>query len=210
MNFNLTTVIIVITAITSISAFNNRERLQGMLFSPYVIKRNGEYHRFFTSGLVHGSWIHLLFNMFVLYSFGIATESYFEQIFGAAGKWLFLVLYILGIILSEVYSYFQHQDNPHYASLGASGAVSAVVFASILINPWMGIVFIFFPFFPIPGFVIGILYLLYSAYMAKNSNDNIGHYAHFFGAIFGFVFPLLFKPKLIIDFFNDIINGLPL
>lgn len=208
MNFNLTTLIIALTVISSLSAFNNRNTFQKMIFSPYLIKRQGEYSRFLTSGLIHGSWMHLLFNMFVLYSFGSSTENYFGQIFGMAGKWLYLAMYIIGIALSEVYSYFQHQDNPHYASLGASGAVSAVVFASILINPWAGIVFIFFPFFPIPGFVIGILYLLYSAYMAKKENDNIGHYAHFFGAIFGFIFPVIFKPSLIIHFFNQIVQGL--
>ena len=69
-------------------------------------------------------------------------------------------------------------------------------------------VFIFFPFFPIPGFVIGILYLIYSAYMAKKGSDNIGHYAHFFGAIYGFIFPVVFKPQLITNFFNEIIRGL--
>jgi membrane associated rhomboid family serine protease len=208
MDFSLTLAIVVITVLTSMSAFNNSATLQKMIFSPYWIKRRKEYHRFITSGFIHGSWMHLLFNMFVLHSFGSSTEMYFGEIFGGMGKWLYIIMYLTAIVISEIYSYFKHQDNPNYASLGASGAVSAVVFASILINPWVGVVFIFFPFFPIPGFVIGILYLIYSAYMAKKGSDNIGHYAHFFGAIFGFIFPVLFKPQLIIHFFNEIIQGL--
>lgn len=207
MDFNLTLLIIVLTVLSSISAFNNRVAFEKMIFSPYLIKRRSEFSRFLTSGFIHGNWMHLIFNMFVLHSFGTSTETYFGQIFGHMGRWLYVFMYLAAIVVSEIFSYYKHQDNPNYASLGASGAVSAVVFSSILINPWGGIVFIFFPFFPIPGFVIGILYLIYSAYMAKKGTDNIGHYAHFFGAIFGFIFPIVFKSQLLTSFINQIIQG---
>ena len=180
--------------------------MQQLVFSPYIIKRKGEWFRFFTSGLLHINFMHLLFNMYALYLFGSIAESYFKHLFGSSGSTVYLFMYVSSIGLSEAYSYYKHRDNPQYASLGASGAVSAVVFASILFEPLNKIGLIFFPI-GIPGFIFGLLYLLYSMHMAKQARDNIGHYAHFYGAVFGFIFPILIRPQLLIDFISHVTNG---
>ncbi len=203
---SITLLIIVLTCITSIAAFNNENIKQQLIFSPYIIKRKKDWFRFLSSGFLHSDWMHLFFNMYVLFLFGKTTEAYFMRTFDNAGATLYILLYTIAISLSEVYSYFQHQDNPGYASLGASGAVSAVVFASILFQPLNKIGIIFFPI-GIPGFIFGILYLLYSMYMARNANDNVGHNAHFYGAVFGFLFPVVLKPELFMEFMQQISYG---
>lgn len=202
----ITLLIIVLTCITSIAAFSNQQFMQKLIFSPYIIKRQKDWFRFLSSGFLHSNWMHLFFNMYVLFLFGQVTEEYFARLFDQAGATLYILFYTSAIMLSEVYSYFRHQDNPGYASLGASGAVSAVVFASILFQPLNKIGIIFFPI-GIPGFVFGVLYLLYSMYMARNANDNVGHYAHFYGAVFGFIFPIVLKPELFLRFMQQITNG---
>lgn len=202
-----TILLVVITCITSYLAFSNYTLRQKLIFSPYNIKRTNEYFRFISSGLIHANWMHLLFNMFVLYQFGSIVEQYYAATFGKFANMLFVLLYMGGLITSEMYSYFKHKDNPYYASLGASGAVSSVVFTFILFNPWADLNFIFFPFIPIKAVIIGVLYLAYSYYAARNANDNIGHNAHFYGAIFGIVFTLAFKPSLAINFVEQITGG---
>ncbi len=198
---SITVIIIIITCIISIAAFQNENLLRKFIFSPYTVARDSsQYFRFLTSGLIHGSWIHLLLNMYVLWMFGYITEQYFSGVFYPAGTALFIAMYILAIPISETVSFIKHKDNYSYASLGASGAVSAVVFASILFEPTNKLYIIFIPI-GIPAFIFGPLYLAYSAYMSKQNIDNIGHDAHFFGAVFGFVFPLLFKPELLLRFF---------
>ncbi len=203
---SITLLIIILTSIISVGAFNNQNMMQQLIFSPYTIKRKGEWFRFISSGLLHINFLHLIFNMYALYLFGKITENYFRELFQPMGGTVYLFMYLLGIGLSEVYSYVKHQDNPNYASLGASGAVSAVVFASILFEPLNKIGIIFFPV-GIPGFVFGILYLLYSMYMARQARDNIGHNAHFYGAVFGFIFPIIMKPSLFENFLAQVSNG---
>lgn len=200
----ITWLIIVITAITSILAFNNRSLYDKLLFDPYRIFHMRQYHRFFTHGLVHADWMHLAINMFVLLSFGKMVENVFIYFFGQGkGVYFFLLLYIGGILLSSTPSYAKHKNNSWYTAVGASGAVSAVVFASILISPLSGIRFIFIPI-DIPAFIFGFLYLIYSAYMARRGQDNIGHDAHFWGALYGLVFTILIKPALIAGFISEI------
>ena len=205
---SVTVIIIIITCIISIAAFQNEDLLRKLIFSPYTVARDSsQYFRFLTSGLIHGNWLHLLLNMYVLWMFGYITEQYFAGIFYPAGTILFIALYILAIPISETVSFIKHKDNHSYASLGASGAVSAVVFASILFEPTNKLYIIFIPI-GIPAFIFGPLYLAYSAYMSKQNIDNIGHDAHFFGAVFGFVFPLLFKPELLLRFISIITEWL--
>lgn len=199
----ITTIIMAITVLVSLLAFNDANLKAKLIFEPYHIKRFGEWYRFFTSGLIHADIVHLALNMYVLYGFGQLTETYFVLAFGSTGPFAYALMYTSAIALASVYSYFKHQDNPYYAALGASGAVSAVVFSSILFNPWAKISIIFIPV-GIPGVVMGVLYLLYSQYKGRKEDDNIGHDAHFYGAVFGFIFPLLLKPTLIIDFVNII------
>ena len=145
-------------------------------------------------------------NMFVLYSFGRVIENYyFDILFGAKSSLFFALLYIGAIVVSSVPSYEKHKNDSYYNSVGASGAVSAIVFSSILIEPTQKIMFIFIPF-PIPAVVFGVLYLIYSWYMAKKEADNIGHDAHFWGAVFGIVYTLMLKPILGMLFIEQLLN----
>lgn len=200
----ITYLIIGITALVSIFAFNNRSLFDKLLFDPYRINHLRQYHRFFTHGLVHADWMHLLINMFVLLSFGRMVEQYFAYYFGfGKGLYFYILLYIGALLISATPSYGKHRNNTWYTAVGASGAVSAVVFASILMSPLSGIRFIFIPF-DIPAFIFGILYLIYSAYMARRANDNIGHDAHFYGALFGLLFTIIIKPAFLAGFINEI------
>lgn len=199
---DITTIIVAATAFTSIAAFNSPKLLNDWIFDPYTILRNKEYHRFLTSGLLHGGWLHLIINMFVLYSFGQAVEYYYSVTFGGNATWFYMLLYAGALVVSDIPTFLQNKDNPAYRGLGASGAVSAVVFASILFAPMNEI--LIWGILPIPGIVLGIIYLIYSARMSKKSADNINHDAHFYGAVFGFLFTLVLKPSLIGDFLNQL------
>lgn len=199
----ITQIIIGITALASILAFYNKELQGRLLFSPIMIAQHRQGYRFITHAFVHADWMHLAVNMFVLLSFGRAVEGFYGALFDAKGWYFFLLLYFGGIILSSTPSYAKNKDNKFYHAVGASGAVSAVVFASILISPLTGIRFIFIPF-DIPAFIFGVLYLIYSAYMAKRGTDNIGHDAHFWGAVYGLLFTILLKPSLAASFVHQI------
>jgi len=199
----ITFVIIAVTSVTSILALNNRTLSDKLLFSPYMISSHRQGYRFLTHALVHGDWMHLLVNMFVLFSFGQAVETYYSQLFLMKGAYFYTLLYVGGIALSSTPSFARYKADPYYRAVGASGAVSAVVFASILIEPLSPIRFAFFPV-DIPAFIFGALYLVYSAYMARKGNDNIGHDAHFYGAVFGIVFTLILRPALFMGFINKV------
>ena len=199
----ITIIIIAITAIVSILAFYNKELQGRLLFSPIMIAQHRQGYRFITHAFVHADWMHLVVNMFVLLSFGRAVEGAYGDLFGAKGWYFFLLLYFGGILLSSTPSYAKNKANKFYNAVGASGAVSAVLFASILISPLSGIRFIFIPF-DIPAFIFGFIYLFYSAYMAKRGNDNIGHDAHFWGAVYGLLFTILLKPALGLAFLHQI------
>jgi len=197
---SITVIIAAITAITSVMAFSNPNLIEELIFWPYRIWRNNEWHRLVSSGFIHADMGHLFFNMFSFYSFGVLVESEFRQIFGAKGLTLYVLMYFAAIAMADVYHLFTQKDNFSYRALGASGGVSAVIFASILLNPFGHIGFIFFPGNGIPAWAFGPLYLLYCAYMAKRGGDNIGHTAHLTGAVFGFIFPAIFEPGLLTDF----------
>lgn len=185
-------------------AFQNRDLFVKLLFHPYLIAKNKEWHRFFTHAFIHADWGHLLLNMFVLYSFGRELENYYYPVlFGTKASFYYILLYMGGVLVSSYPSFEKHKNNPDYSSVGASGAVSSVVFACILINPTQKLIFLLLPF-PIPGFIFGLLYLAYSWYMAKKQVDNIGHDAHFWGAIFGIVFTVILKPVLVTSFLERI------
>jgi membrane associated rhomboid family serine protease len=202
----ITYIIIAVTAFISIMAFSNRSLFDKLLFDPYRIQHMNQYYRFISHGFVHADWMHLLINMFVLLSFGRMVENAFLVLSGVSkGIYYFILLYIGALLFSSVPAFGKHKNNTWYTAVGASGAVSAVLFSSILISPLSGIRFIFIPF-NIPAFIFAILYLVYSAYMAKKSQDNIGHDAHFWGAVFGFVFTIVIKPSLFLGFIHQISN----
>ncbi len=196
----ITLIIIAVTVLFSIAAFNRQELFYRYNFNPYQIVRRKQWYRLFSHALLHAGWEHLFVNMFVLYSFGNAMEKYFAYYFGHNVLLLYLGLYIGGIIASSIKTLVKQKDNYNYSAVGASGAVSAVVFASIFFAP-LNMIY-FFAIIPIPGILFGILYLWYSSYMSKRNVDNVGHEAHFWGAVFGFVYPMLLNPSLINNFIH--------
>jgi membrane associated rhomboid family serine protease len=201
----ITTAIIVACIIFSMLAFSNPTIFTKYLFSAYATYHNKQYYRLFTHAFLHGDYMHLAFNMYALYLFGqVLEEQYFPALFHEKAMFYYILLYIGGIFFSTIYDLIKEKDNPRYSSVGASGAVTAIVFSAILINPTMGMGILFIPFF-IPAWAFGGLYLLYSWYMGKRQLDNIGHNAHFWGAVFGFVFTALLKPGLLTHFFKSII-----
>ena len=198
---SVTIFIILITVVVSVLAFSNRELFRRLVFNAYDIKHFKNTYRFLSYALIHGDWIHLLVNMMVLYSFGRIVEQYYGFYFSLKGILYYLLLYIGGTALSTLPSYGKHKDDYSYTAVGASGAVSAVVFASIVFDP-LNKIYIFLIPIGIPAIIFGILYLVYSWYMGKKNIDNIGHDAHFWGAIFGFVFTILLKPVLLLQLFS--------
>ena len=185
---SITFPIIIITAAVSILAFNRETMKEDLLFWPYYINREGQYYRFITNGVLHADAMHLIFNMVSFYSFGMALENYlFKALFGELSRALVAILYVTAIIAAVIPDYIKYKNKSYYRSLGASGAVSAIVFAAITIQPNMPIQFFFIPF-KIPGFVFGICFLILSASLAKKGGGNIGHSAHFWGSVYGIVF----------------------
>lgn len=204
MAINITLVLVIVTSIVSIAAFNNQTIFNKLVFAPYRMHSKREWYRFFSHGLLHVDWIHLMVNMFVLFEFGRMVEEVFIMLFGVLGRFLFLLMYLAAFAFSSLAAFQKHYNHPNYSAVGASGAVAAVVFAFILFNPAAKLSLMLIPFLPLNAALFGGIYLAYSAYMARRGSDNIGHGAHFWGAIFGFVFPIIFKPSLFTYFLQQI------
>ncbi|HNZ44138.1 MAG TPA: rhomboid family intramembrane serine protease [Bacteroidales bacterium] len=201
--------IIAITALVSIMAMYNKDLFYRLKFSPYLILHSRQWYRLFTHAFVHAGWMHLLINMWVLYLFGQVVVDNYAGLFGIKGYYYFIILYVGAILISSLPSYGKYKDNPYYNAVGASGATSAVLFASILFYP-IGKIMIFPIPIGIPAFIFGILYLIYSAYMSKRGGDNIGHDAHFWGAVFGVLFTIAIKPAVALYFIDQIRNFISL
>ncbi|HEY8388639.1 MAG TPA: rhomboid family intramembrane serine protease [Parasegetibacter sp.] len=195
---SITLIIVIITALISISAFSNGKLIDDLIFYPPAVSRHNQWYRFFTCGLIHADWGHLIFNMLALYLFGRVVEQQFQGIFDSSGKILYLLMYVSALMVSLLPTYKKHKDNYYYRSLGASGAVSAVIFAGLLIAPYME-VYIFFIPIPIPGFIFAPLYLIISAVLDKKGGDNVNHSAHIWGAIYGLIFVIVMG-KLLANF----------
>lgn len=188
--FSITIIILVITCVISFTAFSNQKVLDDLIFYPPAISNRNQWYRFITNGFIHADIAHLAFNMLSFYLFGEYVEKFFNALLLEKGRAMFLVMYLTGLIVCLVPTYLQNRNNYHYRSLGASGAVSAVVFAGIFLDPTIKIgLFILPPI--IPGFIFGPLYLALSVYMAKRGGDNINHSAHFWGAVWGIVFVIV-------------------
>lgn len=201
---NITYIIIAITAVTSFYAFSKPDILRNLMLNAYMVNNRGQYYRFITSGFIHKDHMHLIFNMLALYFFGPVIEVVFAQIFGAMGAVYYILLYILALIFSDVPSYFKHRHNPGYNSLGASGAVSAVVFAFILFLPLEKICLYFV--FCLNGFILGIIYLMYSYFQSKKGDGLVNHDAHLYGALFGLVFCIILYPPSVAIFIVQMKN----
>ncbi len=197
----ITIIIIVITAFVSITSMENYTLKNKMMFNAYMIKHRKEWWRFFSSGLIHADWMHLIFNMYSLFLFGKGVEDGFKFLFEGKGELFFILLYVGGLAMSSLYTYEKNKDNIYYNALGASGAVSAVVFAYIVLDPTAKLMFLFLPI-PIPAFLFGIIFLSVEYYLGKRGQTNIGHDAHFWGAIYGAVFTIILKPTLITNFID--------
>jgi membrane associated rhomboid family serine protease len=197
---SITLMLVIIISLTSGMAFYNRDVIEQFQFNAFKIYHKKQFYRLVSHALVHANWEHLIVNMVVLWSFGGLVEHYFKMNFGGNSSYYYLALFVGSVIFSSVWSLIKQRNNYYYNAVGASGAVSAVLFAAIFFNPWESIYF--FGILPMPGIIFGLLYLYYSFYMSRKKMDNIGHDAHFLGAIIGFCTPIIFRPSLIWDFIN--------
>ena len=198
----ITWLIIGVTVLTSYLAFQNVDLMVKLRFNAAQIIHNKEYYRLVTHAFIHVSWSHLIVNMLVLYFFGPIVESYFEYYFGIKANVFYLLLYFGGILVSNIFGLIKHHNNYYYNAVGASGAVSAVLFAFIFFDPLQKILIFFV--LPLPGILFAVIYIAYSYQMSKRDNDNIAHDAHFLGALFGFLFPAMLKPHLVETFINKL------
>lgn len=210
MELSLTLIIVIITVLVSIGGFNSQKTIDDLIFYPPAVSERNQWYRFFTCGFIHADWAHLIFNMLSLFIFGRFVEAEFVNIFGDKGKVLYLALYLTALLVSLLPTYFKNKHNYHYRSLGASGAVSAVVFAGLLITPYIEVGFYFIP--PIiPGFIFAPLYLIISVILERKGGDNINHSAHIWGALYGVLFVIVVG-KLVADYnaIREFINGVEL
>ncbi len=191
-----------ITVIASVYAFNNGALLTKWMMTPNLVRTRKEYYRFLTSGLIHGGWMHLIFNMFTFWMFAGKVEYTFNYLYGELAPLYFVLLYVGGVIVSDIPTYYKHRYDEYYNSLGASGGVSAVVFASILLDPLSRICL--YGVFCLPGFILGTVYLIYSYVYSKESRDNINHSAHLFGALYGAGFMAVVEPNVLPVFIQKV------
>ncbi len=198
-------ILIILTGLTSYGAFNDGSLFDKLKFNAYAIKHEKQWYRFFSHAFVHANWMHLIFNLYVLWAFGEIVLVFFKYYFGAAANLYFLGLYIPAIAASSLRSYFLYRDDYLYNAVGASGAVSAIVFASIILYPQGKMGLIFFPVM-IPSWIFGGLYIIYTVIMSKKNIDNIGHDAHLWGAVYGIAYTLLTVPHALERFISGIIG----
>jgi membrane associated rhomboid family serine protease len=203
----ITTIIVIITVATSLLAFRKEGIFERFDFRPPRVIYEKEYYRVFTHAFLHADYVHLAINMLVLYSFGTGVEKIFQGLEQQgvifSGAFFYVLLYVTSIALSSLTTLSRYRNDGNYSAVGASGAVSAVVFAFIFFAPLQKIYF--YMVLPIPGIVFGVLYLFYSSYMNRRGGDHINHAAHFWGAVVGFLFPILLEPRLFGVFLENLI-----
>ena len=224
MELSITLIIIIVTTLVSISGFSSPKVIDDLIFYPPAVSQQKQWWRFFTCGFIHADFGHLIFNMLALYLFGQGSkietpagivhtglEYKFAEVFGASGKLIYLAMYMLALFVSIIPTYRKNKDNYYYRSLGASGAVSAVVFSKILFDPITGIGFFFIPVY-IAGFLFAFIYLVISGMLERKGGSNINHSAHIFGGIFGLLFTIVvfqfFSPFPILTYFIDQIKNM--
>ncbi|MEJ0106045.1 MAG: rhomboid family intramembrane serine protease [Bacteroidota bacterium] len=210
MDLSITVIIVIITCLVSIGGFSNPRIINDLIFYPPAISQQNQWYRFFSCGLIHADWGHLFFNMFSLYLFGRFVETKFIEIFDDKGKLFYILLYVGALAVSLLPTYSKHKNDSSYRSLGASGAVSAVVFAGLMIAPYVEVGFFFIP--PIiPGFIFAPLYLIASVMLERKGGGNINHSAHIWGALFGVAFIIVIG-KFVGNYnaITEFINGVKL
>ncbi len=196
----VTIAIIAVTAIVSYLAFQNSRLLDALILWPPAVHRRGEYHRLVTHGFIHADFAHLLFNMVTLFFFGRIIERLFAGYIGGLGYALF---YLGGILVATLPTYFRHRDDANYRSLGASGAVSAVLFAFILVRPW-AMIYVFF--LPVPAIVYAAAYVAYTIWADRRGGDSINHSAHLWGAAYGVAFFAVLEPRVLRLFLDQLLD----
>lgn len=206
----ITLIILLLTCVISFTAFSNEKITNDLIFYPTAVTNHHQWYRFITCGFIHADFMHLAFNMYTFYLFGDMVERAFTAIYGEMGKALYIVMYISSLVVCLLPTYFKHKNDYYYRSLGASGAVSAVIFIGIFLNPTMGMGIFPIPFH-IPAFIFGPLYLGISAYLAKKGHGNINHSAHIWGAVYGVVFLVITSQFLspyrpLESFVNEVMN----
>jgi membrane associated rhomboid family serine protease len=202
MTLSITLVLIVVTGLVSWAAFNNPKLLERLILWPPAIDRRKQYDRLITHGFIHADFGHLLFNMITLYFFGSQIERLFLPYIGWIG---FTLFYLSAIVVAILPTYLRHRHDAQYRSLGASGAVSAVLFAFILVDPWSKIYIFLIPI-GIPAVLFGALYIGYSIWMDKRGSDNVNHSAHLWGAGYGVLFTLVMEPRVAAVFVNRLLS----
>jgi len=198
----VTNVLIAINAIVSISAFSRTELMARYQFNAYMIHHRKQWYRFITHAFLHADWTHLIVNMFVLFSFGNSVERWLGRYFGDVAPLIYLGLYFTSIVVASVSTYRKNKDNHWYNAVGASGAVSAVLFSGIVFDPFNEL--LIYGIIPVTSIIFAVLYIAYSIYSSRNANDNVNHDAHLWGSIYGVVFTLLLNPAITAEFFTQI------
>ena len=200
MDFPTTYAILGVTCVVTFIALNNPKLLDALILWPPAVTRDRDVHRLATYGLVHADGAHLLFNMITLYFFGRQVEQLFVPYIGAGG---FVLFYLSAIVVAMLPTYLRHRHDPRYRSLGASGAVSAVLFVFILVAPW-SLIFVFF--LPVPAILYALMYVGYSVWADRNAHDNINHSAHLAGAAYGVLFTVAMEPGVLASFFSRLLS----
>ena len=203
---SLTVILIVGIVIISLIGFRDDNFTYKLIHNPYIVKRKNEYYRLLSSGFIHGDYMHLFLNMYALYLFGGAVESYFQYFFGSSANIYFLGLFFLGIIVANVPDFISKKDMPNYYSLGASGGVSSIVFASIILSPLTKLMMFPIPI-PMPAYIFALIYVVYSVIMDRRNKDNVNHMAHLWGGLWGIVFMILVYPMSIKGFYEQIMSS---
>ena len=192
-------IIFVVTIAVSLFAFYKDNLYTRFILQPYNVSRGKYLYTLITSGFIHADWTHLLFNMMTFYFFAFQLEA-------TIGHWQFGLLYGASLILSDIPTVVKHKNDFWYRSLGASGAISAVVFSAILFNPLGKMGLLFLPI-PIPAVLFGVLYLIYCTYASKKGIGNINHDAHFFGALSGILITVILIPQIVPYFLHSVTEG---
>ncbi len=200
-----TSIIIITIAVSLYAFFGKTEIYETWMLSPYYMIRKKKWYLFITSGLIHGNIMHLLFNMLSYYFFGFWFEYILRTISDSKlmGSVYFVIIYFGSMILADISSVMKNRDNPDYHSLGASGAISGIIFGFILFNPMAELGLLFLPI-PLPAFVFGFIYLAFSQFASHREMGNINHEAHFWGAIAGIGLTIACVPASVDIFFRQI------
>lgn len=197
----ITYLIIGITVFVSWQAWENYKLFERLKFQMSAILDAKQYDRIFTSAFVHADWMHLFFNMFVLYTFMPVILSVFTA-------QMSVFIYIISILAGSLFTIFFHRKEKWYSAVGASGGVSGIVFSAIMLYPDMPLRIVFFPFFSFPGWAFGLVYLGYSLFGMKNNVGNLGHAVHLGGSVAGLLSTIFLLPASIIQINNIFLIGL--